>query len=57
MIWLPAYCIPKDRKAVPPKWYHYLLTFIVPIFFQIPVIWGVQLFRQAIGHHFPFVTN
>jgi hypothetical protein len=57
IIYLPAYCVPANRGAVRPKWHHYILTLIVPIFFQLPVILGVLAFRNAIGHTFPFVSD
>jgi hypothetical protein len=57
MIYLPAYCIPADRGAVRPKLIHYLLPFILNVLFQLPMVFGVLLFRQAIGHTFPFVSD
>lgn len=33
MIYLPAYCIPKDRGAKPVRFWHYPLVIIVPVFF------------------------
>lgn len=35
MIYLPAYCIPKDRGAKPVRIWHYPLVIIVPIFFLL----------------------
>lgn len=57
MIWLPAYCVPENRGAVRPKWYHYPLTWILPILFQLPFIIGVMVFRDFTGHTFPFVAD
>lgn len=37
MIYLPAYGVPTDRGAKPPRWRHYLLTFLLPIPFTFPV--------------------
>ena len=37
MAYLPAYCIPADRKARKPGWWFYPLTIILPFFF-IPLV-------------------
>ena len=56
-IYLPAYCIPKNREVIKPSWYHYLLTQILPIFFQLPIILLVSYIRKITNHQFPFIKN
>lgn len=53
MIYVPAYCVPENRPTNRPRWYHYALTLILPLLFQLPMIIGVLLFRSAVGHEFP----
>jgi hypothetical protein len=57
MIYLPAYCIPEERGAKRPKLIHYILTLILPVLFQLPFIIGVLVYRNAVGHVFPFVSD
>lgn len=38
MVYLPAYSLPTGRGAVPPRWYHYLLAYFVPLGFQLPFV-------------------
>lgn len=33
MVWLPAYCVPADRPARPPRWWAYPLAVILPFLF------------------------
>lgn len=51
MIYLPAYSIPAERNAKPPRFYHYLLAVILPTVCSIPVIIVVNLIHP-IGIHF-----
>jgi hypothetical protein len=37
MIYLPAYCVPPDRGARPPRWWMYPLAVVVPFLF-IPLV-------------------
>jgi hypothetical protein len=37
MVYLPAYCVRYERKARPPRWFHYPLAVIAPFLF-IPVV-------------------
>jgi len=50
MIYLPAYCVPLDRGARPPKWHHYILTFLLPIPFTVPVALIVQYLHPVTIH-------
>lgn len=50
MIYLPAYCVPTDRGAKPPKWRHYLLSFILPIPFTFPVALIVNILHPVKIH-------
>jgi hypothetical protein len=46
MIWLPAACIPADRNAHPPRWWHYPMAVFVPFLFLIlfPLAGIISLF-------------
>ena len=33
MAWLPAYCVPADRPARPPRWWTYPLAVVIPFLF------------------------
>jgi len=33
MVWLPAKCLPEDRPARPPRWWHYPLAVVLPFLF------------------------
>jgi hypothetical protein len=35
MVWLPAHCVPMERAAQPPRWWHFPLAIIVPFAFII----------------------
>lgn len=50
MVYLPAYCVPRDRKARPPRWWHYPVAVFVPFLF-IPVIPLPLLVRLFFPHH------
>ena len=40
MVWLPAYCVPSQRSARPPRWWHFPLAVVVPFAFELLVpIW------------------
>jgi hypothetical protein len=54
MIYLPAYSIPRERKTVSPKWWHYAVSMIVPWLFSMP--WDLLVMFVLKGHpkvHFP----
>jgi hypothetical protein len=46
MVWLPACCVPKERGARPPRWWHYPLAVLVPFLFMIlfPLLGVISLF-------------
>jgi hypothetical protein len=52
MVYLPAYCVPAERGARPPRWRHYILTFLLPIPFTIPVA-AIVNYLHPIKIHFP----
>jgi hypothetical protein len=52
MVYLPAYCIPADRGARPPRWWHYPLAVLLPFVFAIPVA-AVVGALHPIQIHFP----
>ena len=49
MVYLPAYCIPSDRGARKPAWYHYVLAYIVPLLIALPVAVGDIQLAKALG--------
>ncbi|MBI3738835.1 MAG: hypothetical protein HY258_07295, partial [Chloroflexi bacterium] len=54
MTYLPAYTIPPERGARPPKLWHGLLAFLMPFLFSIP--WAIFLHFIFPNHpdlHFP----
>jgi hypothetical protein len=54
MVYLPTYCIPKDRGAKKPKWWQYVLVVFLPIIFAIPVAVIVGAI-YPIRIHFPII--
>ncbi len=52
MVYLPAYCIPTDRGAQPPRWWHYPLAVVLPFVFAIPVA-GIVGALHPVQIHFP----
>ncbi len=52
MVYLPAYCLPTERGAAPPRGWHYLLAVVLPFVFAIPVA-GVVGALHPVAIHFP----
>jgi hypothetical protein len=52
MVYLPAYCLPAERGAAPPRWWHYPLAIVLPFVFAIPVA-GVAGALHPVRVHFP----
>jgi len=52
MVYLPAYCIPAERGARPPRGWHYPLAVLLPFVFALPVA-GVVGALHPIQIHFP----
>lgn len=52
MAYLPAYCLPPQPEARPPRWYHYPLTWVIPNLYVIPVVVVIH-FIHPIKIHFP----
>jgi hypothetical protein len=50
MVYLPAYCIPAERKIRSPQWWHYPLAVLVPFLF-IPVVPLPLLAGLLYPHH------
>jgi len=46
MIWLPACCVPKDRGARSPRWWHYPMAVFAPFFFMVlfPLLGVISVF-------------
>ena len=59
MLYLPAYCVPTDRKAPLPRWWHYPLAVVVPFLFiplvPLPLLAGL-VFPHHPKLHFPPIT-
>src|SRR5262249_48111561 len=60
MVYLPSYCVPRERNARPLRWWHYPLAVIVPFLFlpivPLPLIVGLV----APNHpriHFPPIPS
>ncbi len=51
MVYLPAYCLPPGRPVQTPRWYHYVLTYVVPLAVAIPVVVVDTLAGRALGIH------
>ena len=60
MVYLPSYCVPADRKARAPRWWHYPLAVVVPFLFiplvPLPLIAG-WLYPGHPKIHFPPIGN
>ena len=56
MVYLPAYCVPTDRKVRAPRWWHYPLAVFVPFLFMplvpLPLLTGL-VFPHHPKIHFP----
>ncbi len=51
MVYLPAYCIPANRPARPPRWWHYPLAVGLPLVAAMPVA-GVVAYLHPTKIHF-----
>ncbi len=56
MVYLPAFCVPRDRTARPPHWWHFPLAVLVPFLFlpivPLPLLAGL-LYPNHPKIHFP----
>jgi hypothetical protein len=57
MVYLPAYTLPPERGARPPRWWHYLLALVLPILFAIPVALVVSTLHPIDVHFSPIVPG
>jgi hypothetical protein len=48
MVYLPAYCVPRERGARTPRWWHYPLAILAPLVF-VPLV----PLRFLLGFFFP----
>jgi hypothetical protein len=59
MVFLPAYSVPRDRRARTPRWWHYPLAVFIPFLFlplvPLPLLRGL-LFPNHPNIHFPPIT-
>ena len=56
MVWLPAGCVPKDRGAKRPRWWHYPLAVLAPCLFvfAFPLLGVIsQFYPNHPRIHFP----
>ena len=51
MVYLPAYSLPTHRGAITPRWFHYVLGYLVPLAFQIPFVVLANLGRAWLHVH------
>ncbi|HXQ78834.1 MAG: hypothetical protein WB788_01015 [Thermoplasmata archaeon] len=51
MVFLPAYSLPTRARAVPPRWFHYVLAYFLPLACALPVIGADTLLAHALGIH------
>lgn len=52
MVYLPAYCLPSERSARQPRWWHYPLAALLPFVFAVPVA-GLVSWLHPVSIHFP----
>lgn len=52
MVFLPAYTLPPERGARPPRWWHFPAAVFVPVLFAIPVAAIVGILHP-VSIHFP----
>ncbi len=59
MVYLPAYCVPAERQARTPRWFHYPLAVVVPFLFlplvPLPLIRAL-FFPNHPNIHFPPIS-
>jgi hypothetical protein len=53
MVWLPARCVPVDRSARPPRWWHFPLAVIVPFAFILLI--PTPLLVKWVDPHHPVI--
>jgi hypothetical protein len=51
MVYLPAYCVPAERPAARPRWWHYELAYFVPLALALPVAGADSLLGHWLGIH------
>lgn len=56
MVYLPAYCLPIERGARRPRWWHYPLAVLLPVVFALPVA-GVIGILHPVKIHFPPILS
>jgi len=50
MVYLPAYCVPTDRRAKSPRWWHYPLAVLAPFLFM-PLVPLPLIVHLLYPHH------
>lgn len=51
MVYLPAYCVPRERGAAAPRGYHYVVAYGLPLLCALPVAGADTLLAHALGIH------
>jgi hypothetical protein len=51
MVYLPAYTLPERPQARPPRWYHYVLAYFVPLACALPVVFADTTLAHLLGIH------
>jgi hypothetical protein len=57
MVFLPAYCIPAERGACPPRWWHFPVAVLLPVIFAVPVAAVVGILHPDRVHFPPIIPN
>jgi hypothetical protein len=51
MVYLPAYSLPDRPQARTPRWFHYVLAYLVPLACAIPVVIADTYLAHLLGIH------
>lgn len=51
MVYLPAYSLPRNRRALTPRWWHYVLAYFVPLACALPAAGAASFMARALGIH------
>jgi len=51
MVYLPAYSLPQRLGTIPPRWFHYVLAYFVPLACALPVVGADTLLAHWLGIH------
>jgi hypothetical protein len=51
MVYLPAYSLPQRSGIIPPRWFHYVLAYFVPLACALPVVGADTVLAHWLGIH------